>query len=97
MASTLALAFSVQRMMQDNNLVRNLEACETMGSVTTICTDKTGTLTSNDLNVQRIWIGDRPWSASDFNPSANLKRLLAETISMNTTATLKNELGEVSE
>lgn len=45
LAVTLALAFSVKRMLTDNNLVRNLDACETMGTATIICSDKTGTLT----------------------------------------------------
>lgn len=44
LAVTLALAFSVKRMLSDNNLVRHLDACETMGTATTICSDKTGEL-----------------------------------------------------
>lgn len=44
LAVTIALAFSVKRMLADNNLVRNLAAAETMGCATTICTDKTGTI-----------------------------------------------------
>ncbi|GLC65033.1 hypothetical protein PLESTF_000239200 [Pleodorina starrii] len=59
LAVTLALAFSVQRMLADNNLVRQLGACETMGAATTICSDKTGTLTSNDMTVVRLWAAGR--------------------------------------
>ncbi|XP_063933909.1 plasma membrane calcium-transporting ATPase 3-like isoform X3 [Zophobas morio] len=51
LAVTIALAFSVKRMLRDKNLVRHLDACETMGSATTICSDKTGTLTTNQMTV----------------------------------------------
>lgn len=51
MAVTLALAYSMRRMLKTNNLVRKLHACETMGSATVICTDKTGTLTQNQMQV----------------------------------------------
>mmetsp|Transcript_15651 Transcript_15651/g.38981 ORF Transcript_15651/g.38981 Transcript_15651/m.38981 type:complete len:1717 (-) Transcript_15651:132-5282(-) len=57
LAVTLALAFSVQRMLADNNLVRHLDACETMACTTTICSDKTGTLTQNNMSVVRLWAG----------------------------------------
>ncbi|KAI7882412.1 PMCA-type calcium-translocating P-type ATPase, partial [Lichtheimia hyalospora FSU 10163] len=51
LAVTLALAYATQRMLKDNNLVRVLAACETMGNATTICSDKTGTLTQNKMAV----------------------------------------------
>ena len=51
MAVTLALAFSMRRMLKTNNLVRKMHACETMGAITVICTDKTGTLTQNRMQV----------------------------------------------
>ena len=51
MAVTLALAFSMRRMLKTNNLVRKLHACETMGAITVICTDKTGTLTQNQMQI----------------------------------------------
>ncbi|KAL6757874.1 hypothetical protein V8C86DRAFT_1763995, partial [Haematococcus lacustris] len=59
LAVTLALAFSVQRMLQDNNLVRHLDACETMACATTVCSDKTGTLTANCQTVTQLWAGGK--------------------------------------
>ena len=58
MAVTLALAFATNRMLKDNNLVRVLSSCETMGRVTSICSDKTGTLTENRMTVVRSSISD---------------------------------------
>lgn len=54
---TLALAFATTRMMKDNNLVRVLKACETMGNATTVCSDKTGTLTQNKMTVVACTLG----------------------------------------
>jgi len=56
LAVTISLAFSVLKMQQDNILVRHLEACEIMGGATTICTDKTGTLTLNEMTVVQMWV-----------------------------------------
>ncbi|XP_053217833.1 plasma membrane calcium-transporting ATPase 1-like [Podarcis raffonei] len=57
LAVTISLAYSVKQMMKDNNLVRHLDACETMGNATAICSDKTGTLTMNRMTVVQIFIG----------------------------------------
>jgi len=57
LAVTLALAFATTRMMKDNNLVRVLKACETMGNATTVCSDKTGTLTQNRMTVVATTLG----------------------------------------
>lgn len=57
LAVTLALAFATTRMMKDNNLVRVLKACETMGNATTVCSDKTGTLTQNKMTVVATTLG----------------------------------------
>ena len=54
-AVTLALALSVRKMMADNNLVRKIEACETMGGANNICSDKTGTLTQNKMKFTNLW------------------------------------------
>lgn len=56
MAVTLALALNMRRMLKTNNLVRKMHACETMGAVTVICTDKTGTLTQNKMQVQEMYV-----------------------------------------
>ncbi|OMO62104.1 Cation-transporting P-type ATPase [Corchorus capsularis] len=55
LAVTLSLAFAMKKLMNDKALVRHLSACETMGSATSICTDKTGTLTTNHMVVNKIW------------------------------------------
>ncbi|OLN81411.1 Calcium-transporting ATPase 2-like protein 5 [Colletotrichum chlorophyti] len=57
LAVTLALSFATKRMMKDNNLVRILKSCETMGNATTICSDKTGTLTQNKMTVVATTLG----------------------------------------
>ena len=57
LAVTLALAFSVNKMMEDQNLVRRLHACETMGGANIICSDKTGTLTKNEMEATNLWNG----------------------------------------
>ncbi|CAF3901784.1 unnamed protein product [Rotaria sordida] len=59
LAVTLALAYAVRKMMIDNNLVRHLDACETMGNASTICSDKTGTLTTNRMTVVQSYIAGR--------------------------------------
>ncbi|XP_036000221.1 plasma membrane calcium-transporting ATPase 3b isoform X2 [Fundulus heteroclitus] len=58
LAVTISLAYSVKKMMKDNNLVRHLDACETMGNATAICSDKTGTLTTNRMTVVQSFLGD---------------------------------------
>ena len=65
LAVTLSLAFSSQQMMADNNLVKMLKACETMGSATTICSDKTGTLTANRMTVRGACVAGHMLAALD--------------------------------
>ncbi len=59
LAVTLSLAFSIKKLMDQNNLVRKMHACETMGGANYICTDKTGTLTKNEMNVYKLFIIDK--------------------------------------
>ena len=93
MSVTLSLALNMRRMLSTNNLVRKMHACETMGAITVICTDKTGTLTQNLMQVHEPnFYGIKNGSnLSDDDISA----LIAEGISANSTAFLEEtETGE---
>ncbi|KAK7490555.1 hypothetical protein BaRGS_00018158 [Batillaria attramentaria] len=85
LAVTLALAYSVKKMMHDNNLVRHLDACETMGNATAICSDKTGTLTTNRMTVVESYIGDTQYKTTPAFSSLNEKlgKLVVESVSVN--------------
>jgi P-type Ca2+ transporter type 2C len=83
MAVTMALAFATNRMLQDNNLVRVLASCETMGRVTTICSDKTGTLTENRMTVVKCSV-DFDSKAAD--EETELTKLINEGLAVNSTA-----------
>lgn len=86
LAVTLTLAFAMKKMMNDKALVRHLSACETMGSATTICSDKTGTLTTNKMTVTKAWVAGRLREVgnirSDLSP--NIFEILLEGIFRNT-------------
>ena len=85
MAVTLSLAYSMQRMLKTNNLVRKMHACETMGAATVICTDKTGTLTQNLMQVYETnFYGIDSQQLADNDES----HLLEEGIAVNSTASL---------
>ena len=87
MSVTLSLALNMRRMLVTNNLVRKMHACETMGAITVICTDKTGTLTQNQMQV-----GDAAFYASEGNDA--LKQLIYQGIAVNSTAFLEENNGE---
>lgn len=76
MSVTLSLALSMRKMLKNNNLVRKMHACETMGATTVICTDKTGTLTQNQMSVSELY------------PVLADETLLDKAIATNTTANL---------
>lgn len=77
MTVTLCLAYSMQRMLKSNNLVRKMHACETMGATTVICTDKTGTLTENQMRVDEMKL----YGTTDAD-------IVAEGLAVNATASL---------
>jgi P-type Ca2+ transporter type 2C len=76
---TISLAYSVQKMMDDNNYVRTLSACETMGSATCLCTDKTGTLTENRMTAMEGWFFGKHFT-SLTNLKNELRKDLQETL-----------------
>ncbi|GJN13846.1 hypothetical protein PR202_gb00594 [Eleusine coracana subsp. coracana] len=79
LAVTLSLAFAMKQLMKDKALVRHLSACETMGSAGTICTDKTGTLTTNHMVVDKIWISEVSKSLSNNNSLDDLNSAIPST------------------
>ena len=85
MAVSLCLALSMRKMLKTNNLVRRLHACETMGATTVICTDKTGTLTQNRMQVAHA---DFAVPDTDRFPDAKFNALVYEGIAVNSTAQL---------
>ncbi|XP_053524956.1 plasma membrane calcium-transporting ATPase 2 isoform X2 [Artibeus jamaicensis] len=91
LAVTISLAYSVKKMMKDNNLVRHLDACETMGNATAICSDKTGTLTTNRMTVVQAYIGDVHYKEIPDPSSINTKtmELLVNAIAINSAYTTK--------
>lgn len=85
MAVTLSLAYSMRRMLKTNNLVRKMHACETMGATTVICTDKTGTLTQNQMKIYKTNF----YSLADQKLADDeISVLVKEGIAVNSTASL---------
>ncbi|XP_074379780.1 putative calcium-transporting ATPase 13, plasma membrane-type [Apium graveolens] len=95
LAVTLTLAYSMKRMMADQAMVRKLSACETMGSATTICTDKTGTLTMNQMKVTKFCLGHESmeeWSSTSI--ASSIIELFHQGVGLNTTGSVyKANLG----
>ncbi|XP_020486312.1 plasma membrane calcium-transporting ATPase 1 isoform X1 [Labrus bergylta] len=91
LAVTISLAYSVKKMMKDNNLVRHLDACETMGNATAICSDKTGTLTMNRMTVVQAYVGDTHYKTVP-EPDAikpETLEIMVNSISINSAYTTK--------
>ena len=92
MSVTLSLALSMSRMLKANNLVRKMHACETMGATTVICTDKTGTLTQNQMRVNTTsFFPLKDLRLADDNAS----KLICEGIAANSTANLNRQDGAI--
>jgi len=97
LAVTISLAYSVKKMMKDNNLVRHLAACETMGGATNICSDKTGTLTLNEMRVTKSYIGNAEFfdeAPSSSTLHSTVLNLLVDGISVNSKANLAEPKGD---
>jgi len=79
LAVSMSLAFAMKKLMNDKALVRRLSACETMGSAGTICADKTGTLTTNHMVVDKIWISDVSLSLNNNSSLEDLNSVISPT------------------
>lgn len=106
LAVTLALAFATTRMLKENNLVRVLRACETMGNATTVCSDKTGTLTTNKMTVVSGTFGASSFAKAGTEDSAKTvgqwaselsaasKDLIVQSVAVNSTAFEGEDAGQ---
>ncbi|XP_057521900.1 putative calcium-transporting ATPase 11, plasma membrane-type [Amaranthus tricolor] len=100
LAVTLSLAFAMKKLMKDRALVRHLSACETMGSASCICTDKTGTLTNNHMVVTKAWIHGKSMDTSSkdvmkSNICSTVLDVLLQAIFLNTgSEVVKGEKGK---
>jgi Ca2+ transporting ATPase len=98
LAVMITLAYSVKKMLKDQNFVKKLASCEIMGGANNICSDKTGTLTMNKMTVTNIYVGvDKPvkinderYSWNDYLNNEKHRDLLNQAICLNTTGTLGN-------
>lgn len=96
LAVTLSLAFAMNQLMTERALVRHLAACETMGSASCICTDKTGTLTTNHMVVDKIWLCEKPTEVNSEESVAMLKsELSGEVLSLLLQVIFLNTASEV--
>jgi Ca2+ transporting ATPase len=91
LAVTLSLAYSVDKMKEQNNLVRHLHACEEMGACTDVCSDKTGTLTENVMAVTDMYCQGTVVSVTEPDLTADIKELIAQGVCHNSTANITTE------
>lgn len=97
LAVMISLAYSVRKMLIDQNFVKRLASCEIMGGANNICSDKTGTLTMNKMTVSNVWLGksytlkvnDEKYVFKDFVRSKKSKQYLIEGVCCNTIGTVK--------
>jgi P-type E1-E2 ATPase len=93
----ISLAYSVRKMLKDMNFVKRLASCEIMGGANNICSDKTGTLTKNEMTVTNFWQGKineldveaAKYTAADYMPNQKVTKLFLEGCACNTTGTSK--------
>lgn len=88
---TLSLAYSMQKMTKQNNLVRKMHACETIGATTVICSDKTGTLTLNEMRVKEVSFPSFVRCEIVRGKESKAEKLILEGICVNSTANLERE------
>ena len=91
MAVMISLSYSISKMLEDQNFVKRLSSCEIMGGANNICSDKTGTLTKNQMTWTQIWAGmdskiknvdgTEPFNTADFIFNDKTKGLLAQAVS----------------
>jgi calcium-translocating P-type ATPase len=93
LAVSISFAFAVKKMMKDHNLVRHLDACETMGNATAICSDKTGTLTTNRMTVVQCYLAGKhyPTLPDTLAVNVKLRALISDAISINSNYSSKIE------
>ncbi|MBU1108829.1 MAG: calcium-translocating P-type ATPase, PMCA-type [Candidatus Riflebacteria bacterium] len=96
MSVTLSLAYSMRKMTAANNLVRRMHACETIGAATVICSDKTGTLTQNRMEMNSVFFPALKSATLTKELTTPVEKIVAESIAANSTANLSRKAGEAA-